>query len=48
MSDIALEVPGAGRARMMLARAHWAATAFASYDADRVRRIVETVADVAY
>ncbi|HET9721258.1 MAG TPA: aldehyde dehydrogenase family protein [Solirubrobacteraceae bacterium] len=42
------EVPGAPRARMMLQRARWAATAFASYDRDRTRRIVEAVADVAY
>jgi acyl-CoA reductase-like NAD-dependent aldehyde dehydrogenase len=42
------EVPGAPRARMMLQRARWAATAFATYDRDRTRRIVETVVDVAY
>jgi acyl-CoA reductase-like NAD-dependent aldehyde dehydrogenase len=33
---------------MMLQRARWAATAFAMYDRDRTRRIVEAVADVAY
>lgn len=42
------EVPGAPRARMMLQRARWAATAFATYDRDRTRAIVEAVADVAY
>jgi acyl-CoA reductase-like NAD-dependent aldehyde dehydrogenase len=36
------------RARMMLQRARWAATAFASYDRERTRRVVEAVADVAY
>jgi acyl-CoA reductase-like NAD-dependent aldehyde dehydrogenase len=40
--------PGAPRARTMLARARWAATAFAGYDAARTRRVVEAVADVAY
>jgi acetaldehyde dehydrogenase/alcohol dehydrogenase len=39
---------GAPRARMMLQRARWAATAFAAYDAERTRRIVEAVADAAY
>jgi acyl-CoA reductase-like NAD-dependent aldehyde dehydrogenase len=33
---------------MMLQRAHWAATAFAGYDHDRTRRIVEAVAEEAY
>jgi acetaldehyde dehydrogenase/alcohol dehydrogenase len=42
------EVPGAPRARMMLQRARWAATAFATYDRARARRIVEAVADAAY
>ncbi len=42
------EVPGAPRARMMLQRARWAATAFALYDRDATRRIVEAVAEVAY
>jgi acetaldehyde dehydrogenase/alcohol dehydrogenase len=32
----------------MLARARWAATAFATFDAERTRRVVEAVADVAY
>jgi acetaldehyde dehydrogenase/alcohol dehydrogenase len=36
------------RARMMLQRARWAATAFAAYDRDRTRRVVETVAEAAY
>src|SRR5204863_3623917 len=40
--------PGAPRARMMLARARWAAAAFATYDTDRTRRVVEAVAEVAY
>jgi acyl-CoA reductase-like NAD-dependent aldehyde dehydrogenase len=33
---------------MMLQRARWAATAFATFDRERTRRIVEAVADVAY
>ena len=33
---------------MMLQRARWAATAFAAYDRERTRRVVEAVADVAY
>ena len=36
------------RARMMLGRARWAATAFAGYDAGRTRRVVEAVAEAAY
>ena len=40
--------PGAPRARMMLGRARWAATAFARFDRDRTRRVVEAVADAAY
>jgi acyl-CoA reductase-like NAD-dependent aldehyde dehydrogenase len=36
------------RARMMLQRARWAATAFASYDREATRRVVEAVADAAY
>ena len=48
MSERPAEVPGAPRARMMLQRAHWAATAFASYDQDRTRRVVEAVAEEAY
>ena len=36
------------RARMMLQRARWAATAFAQYDRERTRQVVEAVADVAY
>jgi acyl-CoA reductase-like NAD-dependent aldehyde dehydrogenase len=42
------EPPGAARARTMLDRARWAATAFATFDAERTRRVAETVADVAY
>jgi acetaldehyde dehydrogenase/alcohol dehydrogenase len=42
------EVTGAPRARMMLQRARWAATAFATYDRDRTLAIVEAVAEVAY
>jgi acyl-CoA reductase-like NAD-dependent aldehyde dehydrogenase len=33
---------------MMLARARWAASAFAGYDADQTRRVVEAVGDTAY
>ena len=40
--------PGAPRARMMLQRARWAATAFGAFDRERTRRVVEAVADVAY
>jgi len=40
--------PGAPRARMMLGRARWAATAFAQFDRDRTRRVVSAVADAAY
>jgi len=36
------------RARQMLARAHWAAGAFASYDRASVLRIAEAVAAVAH
>jgi acetaldehyde dehydrogenase / alcohol dehydrogenase len=36
------------RAKMMLQRARWAATAFASYDGDRTRHVVQAVADAAY
>ncbi|HWF35041.1 MAG TPA: aldehyde dehydrogenase family protein, partial [Solirubrobacteraceae bacterium] len=42
------EVPGAPRARMMLQRARWAATAFAGYDRDQTRTIAEAVAAAAY
>ncbi|HLI58719.1 MAG TPA: aldehyde dehydrogenase family protein [Solirubrobacteraceae bacterium] len=42
------EAPGAPRARMMLQRARWAATAFAAYDRDQTRAVVEAAAEVAY
>jgi acetaldehyde dehydrogenase / alcohol dehydrogenase len=42
------EPAGVPRARMMLQRAHWAASAFATYPADPVARIVEEVAEAAY
>ena len=45
---IPTEVRGAPRARMMLQRARWAATAFATYDRDRTLTIVEAAADAAY
>ena len=45
---VAPEVPGAPRARMMLQRARWAATAFATYDRERTRRIAEAAAEAAY
>ena len=48
MSERPTEIPGAPRARMMLQRAHWAATAFAAYDPERTRRIVDAVAAEAY
>jgi acyl-CoA reductase-like NAD-dependent aldehyde dehydrogenase len=47
--DVAAPEPaGAPRARMMLRRARWAVTAFASFDAARTRRVVEAVAEEAY
>jgi acetaldehyde dehydrogenase / alcohol dehydrogenase len=42
------DVPGAPRARMMLQRARWAATAFAVYDRDRTQQIVRAVGEAAY
>ena len=45
---IAEAPPGAPRARMMLQRARWAATAFAGFDAERTRAVVEAVAEMAY
>jgi acetaldehyde dehydrogenase / alcohol dehydrogenase len=36
------------RARMMLQRARWAARAFAAYDRERTRLVVEAVAEAAY
>ena len=48
MSERPSEVAGVPRARMMLQRAHWAATAFSGYDWERTHRIVLAVADEAY
>lgn len=48
MRDPAPEAAGVPRARMMLQRAHWAATAFAEFDLERTRRVVDAVADAAY
>ena len=48
MSERPPEAAGVPRARMMLQRAHWAATAFAGYDLERTRRIVDAVAEAAY
>ena len=45
---VAPDPPGAPRARMMLDRARWAATAFATFDRERTRRAVEAVAEAAY
>ena len=42
------EAPGTARARMMLDRARWAATAFAGFDRERTERVVEAVAEAAY
>ncbi|HWE15466.1 MAG TPA: aldehyde dehydrogenase family protein [Solirubrobacteraceae bacterium] len=42
------DAPGAPRARMMLQRARWAATAFAAYGLEQTWQIVEAIADVAY
>jgi acetaldehyde dehydrogenase / alcohol dehydrogenase len=36
------------RARMMLQRARWAATAYSEYDRERTQRVVEAVAEAAY
>jgi len=36
------------RARMMLERAHWAATAFATFDRERVLRVAEAAADAGF
>ena len=36
------------RARMMLQRARWAATVFATYDRERTQRVVEAVGEAAY
>ena len=44
----AADPPGAPRARMMLGRARWAATAFATFDRERTHRVVEAVAETAY
>ena len=43
-----LDPPGAPRARTMLARARWAATASPTYDRERTQRVVEAVAEAAY
>jgi acetaldehyde dehydrogenase/alcohol dehydrogenase len=48
MTAVATEVPGAAHAQLMVLRARWATAAFASFEADRVRTIVEAVAEVAY
>jgi acyl-CoA reductase-like NAD-dependent aldehyde dehydrogenase len=49
VSELLLGEPGGiARARMMLSRAHWATTAFASYDAASVRRIAQAAADAGY
>ncbi|MDX6548218.1 MAG: hypothetical protein QOG33_1768 [Gaiellales bacterium] len=48
MSERPAEAAGVPRARMMLQRAHWAATAFAGYDRERTHRIVLAVAEEAY
>jgi acyl-CoA reductase-like NAD-dependent aldehyde dehydrogenase len=48
MRDDAPEAAGVPRARMMLQRAHWAATAFAEFDLERTRRIVAAVSEEAY
>ena len=48
MREPAPEAVGVPRARMMLQRAHWAATAFAEFDLERTRRIVDAVGAEAY
>jgi acetaldehyde dehydrogenase / alcohol dehydrogenase len=42
------ETPGAPRARMMLQRARWAATAFADYPPDQICHIVDAVAEAGF
>ena len=42
------EAPGSARARMMLDRARWAATAFSTFDRERTELVVEAVAEAAY
>ncbi|MDQ6730631.1 MAG: aldehyde dehydrogenase family protein [Actinomycetota bacterium] len=42
------ETPGAPRARMMLQRARWAASAFALFDRDQTWKIVQAVAEQAF
>jgi acetaldehyde dehydrogenase / alcohol dehydrogenase len=42
------DAPGAPRARMMLQRARWAASAFATYDRADTERIVQAAAEAAY
>ena len=39
MSAVVAEPAGVPRARMMLQRAHWAATAYAGYDHERTHRL---------
>ena len=36
------------RSRMMLERAHWAATAFSSFDRERTLRVAKAVADAGF
>ena len=48
MREPAPETAGVPRARMMLQRAHWAASAFAEFDVERTRRVVEAAAEAAY
>src|SRR5215211_8785912 len=48
MEPVKPDPPGAARARMMLERARWAATAFGTFDRERTRRVVDAVADAAY
>ena len=48
MRETTPEAAGVPRARMMLQRAHWAATAFAEFDLERTRRVVDAVAEEAF
>jgi acetaldehyde dehydrogenase / alcohol dehydrogenase len=48
MTLLETDAPGTARARMLLDRARWAATAFASFDRDRTQRVVDAVAEAAY
>ena len=47
-SDSLKEESQLARARMMLERAHWAATAFATFDRERTLRVAKAAADAGF